>query len=255
MTLNELDNYFNSFLTPENFNNDPSQNGIQVQNKSPHKDSITKVAFAVDACLETIKQTIEMGAQVLVVHHGLFWGHEQKLTGTHYERIKTLIDNDIALYACHIPLDANTEVGNNYGLAQVLNLKNLQPFGLWNGMSLGVCGTFEKPLTCEKTLERLLPKGQSPNCVLPFGVKEIETVAIVSGGAGDLLEEAISSNVHLFITGEISHESYHTALENHINVIAAGHYNTETIGVTLLGEKLQQERNIEVAFINIPTGL
>ncbi len=255
MTLVELDLYFKEILNIEIYNKDPSKNGIQVQNINPKEQKITKVAFAVDACIETIDKVIESRAQALVVHHGLFWGHEQTLTGNHYKRIKRLLDSDIALYACHIPLDANEEVGNNYGLAQKLGLKNLKPFGTWNGMTIGAQGVFEKPQHLSTVETLLLAPKQTLSTVLPFGKEEIETVAIVSGGAEDLLSEAVIAKIDLYITGELSHESYHTAKESKINVIAGGHYNTETIGVNLLAKKLQKEKRVETLFIDVPTGL
>lgn len=255
MTLFEIDEYFRSFLKIEEFGADSSQNGIQVQNENPNKTSITKVAFAVDACLETIEQAAKENAQILVVHHGLFWGHESVLTGSHYKRISALVKNNMALYACHIPLDANELVGNNYGLARRLKLQSLAPFGNWHGMSLGVKGVLPKPLTLENLVETLLPGGIKPITVLNFGIKQIKTVAIISGGAGDMLEQAIDAELDVFITGEVGHEQYHQALENGINLVAGGHYQTETIGVSLLADKLQIEKRIETIFIDIPTGL
>ena len=128
MTLRELNQYFNDILKPQDFLPDPSKNGIQVENSDLDKE-IHKVAFAVDAALETILRAKETGADVLVVHHGIFWNDAFTLTGSAYKKIKALMENDIALYAAHIPLDANKEVGNNYGLANRLGLQNQEEFG------------------------------------------------------------------------------------------------------------------------------
>ncbi len=255
MTLTDLDEYFRSFLNFELYAKDPSKNGIQVQNAKPQTDTIHTVAFAVDACIETIEKAVESKAQVLVVHHGLFWGHEQTIISGHYNRLKTLIENNIALYACHIPLDANSEVGNNYGLARQIGLQNLEPFGMWNNMTIGVQGSYNTPMSMDSIAKMLLPPDESPIIVFPFGKKEIKTVAVVSGGAEDLLTEAIENSLDLYITGELSHESYHLAKEACINVMAGGHYNTEIVGVSLLAKKLQSEKNINTVFLNIPTGL
>ena len=117
MTLCELDNYFRGFLKIEDYATDPSRNGIQIQNSAPDKKQIKKVAFAVDACEATALAAVENGADLLFVHHGLFWGDCEVITGSVYARYNAFLKNDLALYACHIPLDANNPYGNNYGLA------------------------------------------------------------------------------------------------------------------------------------------
>ena len=113
MTLNELDAYFRSFLKIDDFPADVSKNGIQIQNSEPCKKEIKKVAFAVDACQETALKAAETGADVLFVHHGLFWPETGVLEGAAYKKFAPFLKNDVALYACHIPLDANNPYGNN----------------------------------------------------------------------------------------------------------------------------------------------
>ena len=140
MTLIEFDNYINAFLRKEDFAADISLNGIQIQNSDPDGKQIKKIAFAVDACEATAKAAAQAGADVLFVHHGLFWGHCQTITGNFYKRISTFIKNDLALCAYHIPLDANNPYGNNWGLATRLGLTDCQMFGEWRGMTLGVKG-------------------------------------------------------------------------------------------------------------------
>ena len=252
MNQHELDKYFRSFLNIEDFSSDISKNGLQVENSGAE---IKKVAFAVDACEETISRAAEWKAQMLFVHHGLFWGHEQTVTGIHYKRIAGLIKNDIALYACHIPLDANQLCGNNYGLAARLKMTDLQPFGEWRGMMAGTIGFVDTPVTLEQLIIRAFPNGEKPNTVLPFGKEKVSKIAVVSGGGADCLDEAVKAGADVLITGEIAHEDYHAVLENHFNVIAAGHYQTETVGVQLVAEKLEKEQNIETVFIDVPTGL
>ncbi|MBO7175230.1 MAG: Nif3-like dinuclear metal center hexameric protein, partial [Spirochaetaceae bacterium] len=192
---------------------------------------------------------------LLFVHHGFFWGQCQTITGAHGKRIRTLFDHDMALYACHIPLDAHALVGNNYGLAQRLELQSLEPFGNWHGMTIGVGGTLEKPLPVAEVVKKLFPAGEQPLHVLPFGPDVINRIAIVSGGAARELSQAIEQGYDAFITGEIGHEQYHQALEAGITVIAGGHYQTETVGVSLVMEKLAKEKGIETVFIQVPTGL
>lgn len=251
-TLQDLDTYFRGFLNIEAYRGDPSLNGIQVERNDKQ---IKKVAFAVDACQETIKRAIVAKADVLFVHHGFFWGQCQTITGYHYERIRLLLENNMALYACHIPLDANELVGNNYGLARRLGLEELQGFGDWHGMTIGVGGTLANPLNLEVIVQKLFPNGEKPLHVLPFGPEKIKKLAIVSGGAAKELSQAIEQGYDAFITGEIGHEQYHQAQEAGITVIAGGHYQTETVGVSLVMDKLARETNLETVFLQVPTGL
>lgn len=255
MTLNELDEYFNSFLHKENYPADPSRNGIQIQNSSPDSKQITKVAFATDACEATVQKAAEEGAQLLFVHHGLFWGDCTPVSGTMYKRIAPFIHNDIALYACHIPLDANNPYGNNYGIAKRLGLKNTQDFGEWRGMTIGVKGELPETYTIEQLTQKLFPDGEKPLHILPFGKKEIKTVAIISGGAGEDAVQAAMEKVDAYITGEVEHEQFHIIRELELTVIAGGHYQTETVGVNLVRQKLEQEKGLETIFIDFNTGL
>lgn len=257
MTLNELDKYFRSFLNIENYPADVSKNGIQIQNSEPDKKPIKKVAFAVDACQETALKAAECGADVLFVHHGLFWPETEILVGTAYKRFEPFLKNDVALYACHIPLDANNPYGNNYGLAARIGLKNLLPFGEWRGMLCGVKGELENPVSVEELVRLAHNVGEKPLCVLPFGKKEIRTVGIISGGgAGESdVAQAVNANLDAYITGEAEHSSFHFIKESKINFIAMGHYFSETIGVQNVAKKLKEETGIQTEFIDFPTYL
>jgi dinuclear metal center YbgI/SA1388 family protein len=255
MTLAELDSYFNSFLRREAFPGDPSRNGIQIQNSAPDEKEITKVAFAVDACEATAETAAAGGAQVLFVHHGLFWGDCDVITGVQYKRISAFLKHDTALCAYHIPLDANGKVGNNAGLAERIGLKKVEPFGEWHGMLIGLKGVFRNPVTLAELSSAILMSGERPVAVLPFGKKEIRTAGIISGGAGGDVVQAAAAGLDVFITGTFEHEQYHFAEEAGINVIAGGHYQTETVGVNLVRAKLEKEKHIKTTFIDIPTGL
>jgi len=250
---NELDSWFTNLLKPELFEvNDPSMNGLQVDNNGAE---VSRIAFAVDASLETIERAARAGAGLLFVHHGLFWGNSLAIKGIHYRRVKTLLDSNMALYASHLPLDAHPEVGNNSGLAERIGLTNLNPFGEWRGYKIGFSGEFAEPMSFDAVLARLFPDGKKPAHVLPFGPREIRTAAIVSGGGSDEIHQAIELGCDLYITGEIEHQAYHPALENRISVIAGGHYQTETVGVRLVAERLARETGIDTVFIDVPTGL
>lgn len=254
MTLKELDVYLNSFLKKENYSNDISRNGIQIENSAPDSKQIKKVAFAVDACEATVLEAARIGADVLFVHHGLFWGGCETITGTFYKRVSPFIKNDIALIGYHIPLDANKPCGNNWGLASRIGLTKVKTFGSWRGMEIGVYGSLKKTMSVEELSDKILA-GQKPSQVLAFGKKEIKTVGIISGGAGEDFEQAAALSLDAYVTGEVEHQLYHSIKETGINVIAGGHYQTETVGVNLVMAKLKKEKKIDVEFIDIPTGM
>ncbi len=235
---------------------DYSANGLQVGHRV---ESIDKVAFAVDASLETFKRCAECNARLLVVHHGLFWGREQLLTGYHYERIRFLVENDIALYAIHLPLDADERLGNNYGIARSLGLENLEGFGRHKGKSIGVRGELPTAARLFEIQEKLFGYDGNVLRSLPFGPEKNKSVAIVTGGGASYIDQAIEQGIDLFITGDAEHIAYHRCLESGINVIFAGHYLTEVWGVKLLMEEFNRGpgvgEKIDSEFIDLPTGL
>lgn len=252
MKLCELDRYFRSFLEIDSLEGtDISLNGIQVENRG----DIKKIAFAVDACQEVFNRAAAAGAQMVFVHHGLFWGHEQKITGAHYNRISTLIKNDMALYAVHLPLDIHPELGNNVALARIAGLRNLQPFGTFRGIKVGVKGEFETETTMAQVLDRASIDRNEILALYPFGKKHCRTGAVITGGGESDIMQAVDEDIDLFITGDAAHVVYHTALENRINMVSAGHYRTEIYGVRNVAEKVSRELGLETIFIDVPTGL
>ncbi len=253
MDLDELDLWCRSFLEIESFGKlDDSLNGVQVGRSG---EPIRRAAFAVDACAETFRRAEEEGAQVLFVHHGLFWGRPARIEGVLMERIRFLLERDIALYACHLPLDAHPEYGNNAVLARMLGLVDIKPFGEYHGVSLGFRGRIEPPISLEEAVRRVLPSGDRPRGVLPFGPDRISTAAVVSGGAPFEALEAAREGLDLYVTGEPSHSTYHAVQEEGLNVISAGHYATEVWGVKAVAEKLAREKGLETVFLDVPTGL
>ncbi|HKL86761.1 MAG TPA: Nif3-like dinuclear metal center hexameric protein [Treponemataceae bacterium] len=253
MVLKDLERWFNSVLDIHSYvSADPSRNGVQVENDGA---DIKLVAFAVDASLQTIEKAAAAGAGLLVVHHGLFWRDSICVTGSHYARLKTLFNSNLALYASHLPLDAHPEIGNNAGIAQKIGLEFLEPFGEWRGSMIGFKGKFPEPVSLDTILKRLFSEGKKNVHILPFGPEKIRTAAIVSGGASGEVHQAMQQGCDLYITGEVEHEIYHPCLEGKISVIGAGHYETETIGVRLLSQRLALETSIDTVFIDAPTGL
>jgi dinuclear metal center YbgI/SA1388 family protein len=253
MITRTLDAFFRSLLDIEGFASiDSSLNGLQVDNDGAE---FGKIAFAVDASLETFKRAAAAKAGLLFVHHGLFWGVPLRVTGGHRERLRVLLEGNIALYAAHLPLDQHPELGNNAALADLLGLENREPFGLYHGRKIGYKGTFGAPLTMEEAVKRISFAGRPPLGVFPFGKTECRTAAVISGGAAKEAIQAIEEGVDLYVTGEASHSVYHQILEGGVNMIAGGHYSTEVWGVRRVMEKCAAELNADVEFIDAPTGL
>jgi dinuclear metal center YbgI/SA1388 family protein len=254
LTTARLDGYFRSILNLEAFAPvDPSLNGLQVDNDGAE---IKKIVFAVDASLETFKRAAAAGAGMVFVHHGLFWGSPLRVSGGHRERIKFLLDHNIALYAVHIPLDQDPLLGNNAGLAELLGLENLEPFGIWNGVKIGWKGSFASPVSIDEAARRISGGGPVKALGLfPFGKKENSSCAVISGGAAQEVLEAIEEGIDLYVTGESSHAVYHQMLEGRINVIAGGHYATEVWGVRRVMARCAEDSGADLEFIDIPTGL
>jgi dinuclear metal center YbgI/SA1388 family protein len=252
-TSSKLDSFFRGLLDLDGFAaTDDSLNGLQVDNDGR---AISKIAFAVDAGLETIERAAAAGAGMLFVHHGLFWGKPSAVVGGHRRRIKALLDGGVCLYAAHLPLDAHPELGNNAELARLLGLRDVEPFGPYHGVRIGLKGKFPEPAGTEEAARRIAFEDRPPLGVYPFGKKENATCAVISGGAAFGATEAIARGVDLFVTGEMAHAMYNECLEAGLNMIAGGHYSTEVWGPLAVMRRCAKELGVDVEFIDAPTGL
>jgi dinuclear metal center YbgI/SA1388 family protein len=249
----KLDDFFRELLDLDGFKEvDSSLNGVQVDNDG---SEFGRIAFAVDAGLEVFKRAAEAGAGMLFVHHGLFWGENSRLEGNHRERIKFLLDNNLAIYAVHLPLDQHPGLGNNAVLAELLGVKEKEPFGLYRGHKIGYKGKLSTALTVEEAVKKISFMNRPPLGVFPFGKKESYSAAVISGGASHEALQALEEKLDLYVTGECSHTIYHHALEGRLNIIAGGHYSTEVWGVRRLMEECIKQLGIDAEFIDVPTGL
>jgi dinuclear metal center YbgI/SA1388 family protein len=233
---------------------DASANGLQV---GPETTAVDHVALAVDAAVETIERAAGADADMLLTHHGISWGGIERVTGRQYERISALVENDIALYTSHLPLDGHQELGNAAGVGDVLGLEARTPFGRIGPEHIGQRGRVPEPTTIEEiheTLSGALDTGGSDVQVLDFGPGEIRDVAVVTGSGVDWLDDAIDAGTDVLVTGEGKQKAYHEAREAGIHVVLAGHYATETFGVQSLGDRLT-DWGLETTFIDCPTGL
>ena len=247
MLLADFDARMRTIFRPRESPVDRAINGIQVAMSSR---AVARIAFAVDAALETIGRAAAWRADVLFVHHGLYWGSERPLTDNHYLRVKALIEADMALYAMHLPLDLHAELGNNALIADELHLLDRRPFGEYKGTFIGVAGRLEKPRTLAQ-----LSAGLGFPGMLPFGREIVGTVGIVSGNAPELALQAAAQGLDCYVTGEIGHEQYHECLERGLNVLFGGHYRTEVFGVRGVAELVARELGLETTFVDVATGM
>jgi len=228
---------------------DGAANGLQVENSG----SVTRIAATVDASLATVKLAIAAKADLLIVHHGLFWSKTHPWTGKRYELLRLLMENDLAVYSSHLPLDAHPNLGNNAQLAAALGFKNLKTFFCSHGQSIG----FQTRQKISRTmLAGKLEKatGAKPK-VIPGGKETCERIGIVTGGAGGDLKAAAAEGVDTFITGEGPHWTFALAEELGVNVFYCGHYATETFGVKALASELSKKFKLPWEFLDHPTGL
>jgi len=233
---------------------DASPNGLQV---GPADREVETVAVAVDAAVETIERASEAGADLLVTHHGIVWGSIERVTDSNYRRIAPLVEDDIALYVAHLPLDGHQRLGNAAGIADLLDLGNRAPFGRMGGEWVGQRGRLAEPTTLSElaaTLGESLDTGDGSVRTLDFGPETVEDVAIVTGSGVDWLEEAVAADADVLVTGEGKQQAYQEAREAGINVVLAGHYATETFGVRALADTLDSW-GLETTFVDCPTGL
>jgi dinuclear metal center YbgI/SA1388 family protein len=224
-------------------------NGLQVENRG----SISRIAAAVDASLATIQLALKQRADLLLVHHGLFWSPTHPWTGKRYQLLRRLLDHDLAVYSSHVPLDAHPKLGNNAGLCAALGLRNLQPFFFHKGQYLGFQSAQKIPRPeLANRLRRVLPR---PATLLPGGPVVCQRIGVVTGGAGNELKLAADEGVDTFITGEGAHWTHAGAEDLGLNVFYGGHYATETFGVKALAEHLSKKFRVPWGFVDHPSGL
>lgn len=245
---NKIVEFLNSYLDPDK-TPDSSCNGLQVQGQK----KIKKIGLAVDASMLTYEMAVDEKCQMLMVHHGLIWNGIRYVSGTVLRQLKYLMDNGVNLYASHLPLDKHPVVGNNIQLAHMLGLTDTRPDFSYRGVEIGCTGVFRKPLSIREIADRLKSSLGGLPVLLPFGKKKNVTIGIVSGGGAGELPQAIDQGIDCFITGEAEHQNHHQARDNEINVIFAGHYETETVGVKAVGRLLEKKFGVKTVFLDAPT--
>ena len=229
---------------------DSSPNGLQVQGD----EKVTRIAYAVDVSVQTIRQAEQAGADFLVVHHGLWWGTHVQITGTMHARVAALIKAGISLYAAHLPLDCHPKVGNNVELARLLGLTVKDSFGEYKGTKIGVIAAPAMPLNFKSFAALASKRLEATPAVLAAGPSTVRRVAIVSGAGAMLVEDAAREGCDTLVTGETSHAAVHPAREAGVNLIFGGHYATETVGLKALQRHLVKNFEVPGEFLSAPTG-
>ena len=245
-SLRHIVDYANSYLSIQDYH-DFCPNGLQVEGQS----QVDHIVSAVSSSLELFQNAFfRYQAQLILVHHGLFWEKYSCLVGSLKNRIAFLLKYRISLLAYHLPLDSHPKIGNNVSIAQKLGLVNVQ--NLNSKIPLGVVGSLPSQ-TLFQTVLQSLKSLFSPNLLtFSFGLPWIKKIAIVSGRAPHFLDQAVQSRADLFITGEASESSLHLAKELKTHFVAVGHYCSEKFGVQNLGKLLAQKFNLNYSFIDLP---
>lgn len=248
--LEKIVGYCEQLLKNAEFEDYPGAiNGLQVQNNG----TVSRVAAAVDGSTATVRLAIKAGADLLIVHHGLFWTPSHPWTGKRFELMRDLLDNNLAVYSSHLPLDAHPRLGNNRLLCDALGLKKLRPFFPTHGRPLG----FYSHTTIPRALlqERLEKAAGTKAVLLAGGPAVCKRIGVVTGGAGERLTLAADQGLDTFITGEGPHWTFSQAEELGINVLYGGHYATETFGVKALAAEISRRFKLPWTFIHHPSGL
>ncbi len=249
----DLTTYLDSYLRHASIP-DVSLNGLQVEGRA----EVGTIALAVDASLVAIEGAIAAGADLLLTHHGLFWGRAVPLRGWLGQRIKRLMQSDVSLYTSHLPLDCHPEIGNNAELARLLGWERGAPFGEFKNVSVGFITTAPQPLGLSELLGHIASTLNIPASeIRTWGSPErpIQRIAVVSGGAASNIEEAISAGCDALLTGEPDYGATFPAIESGVPLICAGHYHTETVGIQALGAHLAARFGLRTCFIPGPTGI
>ena len=252
----EIAAYADSLLASSEVDDYPNAlNGLQMSSRAP----VVKIAAAVDFSTRTVRDTIDRGANFLVVHHGMFWGGLERLVGVSYQRIRLLAEHDTAVYSSHLPLDRHQSLGNNVLLAHRLGLTPTGTFARHGAISIGVSGEadMETYLLADRTREFAASCGGTIRATAFPRERRTKRWGICTGAgaSADTLREAAEKNLDTLIVGEGPHWTAVSAEEQGLAIIYAGHYATETLGVRALAEHLAEKFQLPWSFIEAPTGL
>lgn len=249
MKRNDLVNYLDAFLRIADIS-DYGPQGLQVETDN---SEIHRIALAVDVSPAIIDTAVTWHADLLLVHHGIFWRSVERIAGPLAARVRPMMKHGLNLYAAHLPLDAHPEVGNNAVLARMFGLEITNWWYAPTNCPIGVMGQLNDPPLLTNLVSQIEQKLNTQVTVLAYGPKTVSQMAIISGFGADKVAQAKALGADTFLTGETSHQNYWAAADYGMNVIFAGHYATETVGVKALGQHLAERFDLEVQFFDFPT--
>jgi dinuclear metal center YbgI/SA1388 family protein len=250
MKLAELVGYLDGYLhIPEIKDYGPQ--GLQIEGR----EEIARIVGTVDAQLPCVEAAIQRRADMLLVHHGIFWGGPRRIVGSYGRLLRAYLDNGINLYAAHLALDAHPAVGNNAELARRLGLEIVDWWADINGVKLAAMTEAPSGTKLDYLVNHFEQSIGPVKVVLAHGPRIVHRVGILSGAGADHIEAAAALGCDTFITGETSHAQYYDAMNAGINVIYGGHYTTETVGVQALGQHLADQFGLSFEFVDLPTDM
>lgn len=251
MQLHTLASYLDEYLRIPAIA-DYGPQGLQVEAAD---GEVQMIAVSTDSALPVIDDAVRAGAQLLIVHHGLFWGNPERLCGSLGRRVRRLFEANLSLYAAHLALDAHPEVGNNAVLARELGLQITDWWAEVKETKIGVLADAPAGWTRNDLVETVRAVLPGEPLVQLYGPSQVRRVAVLTGGGADFIAQAQALGADTYITGETSHAAYYRAQELALNVIYAGHYATETLGVRALAQHLGARFGLATIWIDHPTGL
>lgn len=249
MDRTELVTYLDNYLQIGEIA-DYGPQGLQVETANTE---VKRIALAVDVSPPIIETAVSWQADMLLVHHGVLWRQVERIAGPLGERVRQMMAHGLNLYAAHLPLDAHPEVGNNAVLARMFGVAEIEWWCSPTNMPIAVVGNVPAQPSLDELVNQITWQLNSSVVVLGHGPKTVQRLAILSGFGADKVAEAKALGADTFLTGETSHANYWAAADFGLNVIFAGHYATETVGVQALGAHLTEKFGVETRFFDFPT--
>lgn len=247
----ELVDYLDNYLRIAEIA-DYGPQGLQVETTN---QTVKRIALAVDVSPAIIETAVTWQADLLLVHHGILWRQVERIAGPLGSRVQKLMAHGLNLYAAHLPLDAHPEVGNNAVLAKMFGVTELEWWFTPTNVPIGVVGDVPARPSLDELISQVNQQLNTQARVLAHGLKRVQRLAILSGFGADKVAEVKATGADTFLTGETSHANFWAASDFGLNVIFAGHYATETVGVQALGANLAEKFGLDVRFFDFPTAM